>query len=382
MKLGCLVIGLLAMAFGARAEASACTAPANGASIALQGHPFAAIASADSCWVFVTLDMGKNRGAVAVLHNQDGAFNLDRTLALSGNLYGESLTHDGKVLAVADDENTVVLDVAGLERGDASAMLGMFHNGSSAGAIYTAISLDDKLLFVSDEDAKRISIFDLAQARADKFQNKASIGHIPTSLAPVGLALSPDGRWLYATSQIGPASPGLPNTCQSEDGRGRMHPQGLLLRVDVDKVISDPRSALVSALPAGCNPVRVAVSPSGKQIWVTARGDNTLLRFQADDWLAKSTQSTFDTYPIGVNPVGVAVRPDDKQVWVALSNRFGNKSEGQIAGLAYGAGTSSMKLMTAAASGFPREVSFLPDGRTLVATLFDAKLVEFIPTPD
>ncbi|MFC4527537.1 hypothetical protein ISN76_07805 [Dyella halodurans] len=382
MKLGCLVVGLLALVLGVRAEASTCVAPSNAASIALQGHPFAAVASADGCWVFVTLDMGRNRGAVAVLHNQDGAFNLDRSFDLSGNAYGASLTHDGKVLVVADADDTAVLDVAALEQGDASPLLGLFHNGSNAGAIYTAISLDDRLLFVSDEDARRISIFDLAQARADTFQNKTAIGHIPTAFAPVGLALSPDGRWLYATSEIGPASRGLPNTCQSEDGKGRMHPQGLLLRVDVDKVVSDPRAALVSALPAGCNPVRVAVSPSGKQIWVTARGGNALLRFQADDWLAKSTQSTFDSYAIGANPIGVVVRPDDKQVWVALSNRFGKRSDGQIAGLDYAAGASSMKLMTAAASGFPREVSFLPDGHTLVATLFDAKLVEFIPTPD
>jgi DNA-binding beta-propeller fold protein YncE len=382
MKVSFLVIGFMALIVGARAEAATCTAPTRGMTLAVEGRPFAAVASADSCWLFVSLDMGKDRGAVAVLHNQDGVFRVDHTVTLNDNVFGESLTHDGKVLVVAANENTAVLDVAGLERADGSPLLAILHNGPSAGAIYTAVSLDDKLLFVSDEGAKRISVFDLAQARSDNFQSKTSIGHIPTATSPVGLALSPDGRWLYATSQVGPASASFPATCQPENRNERMHPQGLLLRVEVSKVITDPKGSLVSALPAGCNPVRVAVSPSGKQVWVTARGDNTLLQFDTDEWLAGTQQSTFKSYPIGTSPVGVAVRPDDKQVWVALSNRFGKKSEGQVAGLAYGEDTSSMKLLTAAASGFPREVTFLPDGRTLVATLFDAKQVAFIPTPD
>jgi DNA-binding beta-propeller fold protein YncE len=163
-----------------------------------------------------------------------------------------------------------------------------------------------------------------------------------------------------------------------------MHAPGLLLRIDVAKAMTDPAHAGVAALPAGCNPVRVAVSPSGKQIWVTARGDNALLRFQADDWVVGTTQASYTNFPIGSNPVGVVVRPDGKQVWAALSNRFGKDKDnaGRLAGLAIGASDSSMKLMSAPAAGFPREVTFLPDGRTLIATLFDAKQVEFIPTPD
>ena len=159
-----------------------------------------------------------------------------------------------------------------------------------------------------------------------------------------------------------------------------MHPPGLLFRVDVAKAASEPRRAVLGAVAAGCNPVRVAVAPSGGQIWVSARGSDALLEFQADDLLAKSAQSGYASFAIGTSPVGVALRPDGKQVWVALSSRFGDAKAGRLAGLALTDGKPS-KLMQASASGFPREVAFLPDGHTLVATLYEDDKVELVPTP-
>jgi hypothetical protein len=66
---------------------------------------------------------------------------------------------------------------------------------------------------------------------------------------------------------------------------------------------------------------------------------------------------------------------------MTLSHRFGKKGLGQLAGVALRASASSVKLISAPASGFPREIAFLHDGRTLVATLFAARRVEFIPAP-
>jgi DNA-binding beta-propeller fold protein YncE len=101
-----------------------------------------------------------------------------------------------------------------------------------------------------------------------------------------------------------------------------------------------------------------------------------------DDWLAGSKRLVSRTFAIGTSPVGVAVRPDGKQVWVALSNRFGKDKAGELVGLADVTDESSTKLLSAPAAGFPREVAFLPDGKTVVATLFDANQIEVIPTPD
>lgn len=363
-------------------RAAACSAPAQAATVAVPGHPFAAVATPDGCWVFVSVDRGNARSALAVLRNQNGAFAFDHRFDLDSNSYGASLTRDGRILALAAGDQTLLLDAAALERGDAHPLLGRLRDGPNAGAIYTALGPDDRWLFVSDEQEQRISVFDLAKARADGFRERAPTGRIPTALAPVGLAVSPDGRWLYATSQVAPTGMGLHATCKPEEHELSPHPPGLLLRIDLGKVAADAAHAVVAALPAGCNPVRVAVSPSGRQLWVTARGDNALLRFQADDWLSGTQRSSYRVFSIGSSPVGVTVRPDDKQVWVALSNRFGSASGGKLAGLAYGADDAPLRLMSMPAAGFPREVGFLPDGRTLVATLFNSDEVAFVPTPD
>lgn len=362
-----------------RAAAQACAAPTSGANTSVPGHPFSALASPDDCWVFVSLSINRDHGAVAVLHNQDGQFTLDHVVALDGAAFGESLSHDGKVLAVVGGGEVAILDVGGLEHRALNPILGTFRDGESSGAIYAAISPDDRLLVVSDERANRISVFDLAQARSDGFASPKAIGRVPMAVAPVGLAFSPDGRWLYATSEKAPPRR-LAASCESERGNGRMHPEGLLFRIDVGLAVKDPRHAVVAAFPAGCNPVRVAVSPSGSLVWVTARGSDALLRFQTDDLLARHGAG-YAKFAIGTSPVGLAVRPDGKQVWVALSHRFGKRGLGRLAGVALQANASSMELMSAPASGFPREIAFLHDGRTLVATLFAAQRVEFIPTP-
>ena len=59
--------------------------------------------------------------------------------------------------------------------------------------------------------------------------------------------------------------------------------EGAILVVDVARATRDPAKAVVGAAPAGCNPVRLATSPSGEVAYVTARTDNALLAFDIDD---------------------------------------------------------------------------------------------------
>lgn len=377
MKFACFSIGILALLVASRSHATtSCPPPIQTLDVTVPGHPFSAVPDAEGCWLFVSASTGKEKGAVVVLHDKDGVFSVDHTVALKTDAYGEALSHDGQVLVVTGGSGTAVLDVKKLEAGDSQALLGILPAGSDDGAVYAAISPDDKLVFVADEYTSRISVFDLAKARANGFGKDALIGHIPVAAAPVGLAFSPDGQWLYATSQRGPAR--MKAICKPEQKEGQVHPQGLLFKIDVAKAASDPAHALVTAWPAGCNPVRVAMAPSGKQLWVTARGDNALLKVQLDD----AGRASIGDFPIGDSPVGIAVRPDGKQVWVAVSDRFGKHGSGQLAGLTPLDGSAQTKLLSVVAPGFPRELSFLPDGRTLVATLFDAKQVQFVVTPN
>lgn len=169
--------------------------------------------------------------------------------------------------------------------------------------------------------------------------------------------------------------------CKPELKQGRMHPQGLLMRIDAAKAATDPAHALSDAVPAGCNPVRVAVSPSGQQLWVTARGENALLRFQVDAWV-RGGHVNMDSFAIGPSPVGVAAHPDGRQVWVAVSSRFDPRQGGRLARLLHVNGESPMTVQSLPSAGFPREITFLPGGRTVIATLFAAGQVEWVPVAD
>ena len=362
--------------------ALACAPPAGGASIDVPGHPFAALPSTDDCWIFASLNTGQDKGVLGVLRNNDGQLVLDHLESLPGPAYGEAISPDGSLLAVAGDTSVDVFDVGRLERHESSARLATLQEGRGAGATYAAISHDGKLLFVSDEYAKRVNVYDLDKVRQG--ESSSLIGHVPAGLAPVGLATSPDGQWLYVTSQVGPKVDGG-KTCPAENEKQRPHPEGMLLRIRIATVATDPAHAIAGVLPVGCNPVRVAVSPSGKDLWVSARGDNTLLRLQPDDWTGNNTHLKIKAYPVGPNPIGVAVRGDDAQVWVAVSDRFEKKGRGVLVGLAYRAGDANdadPKLMQTGALEYPREVAFFHDNRTLAVTLFDANRVAIARTPD
>lgn len=361
-----------------------CELPASSATIEVPGHPFAAVSSPDDCWLFVSLSVGNEKGALGVLKNTGDGFAVDYVVPLAGPAFGESISPGGDILAVTEGATVEVFEVGKLVRHESHPVTVRLQEGRDAGAIYASMSPDGKLLFVSDEYAKRVSIFDLAKVREGPGDGSSLVGRIPAGIAPVGLATSPDGKWLYVTSEVGPPVPGG-KSCKPEGKDGRSHPEGLLLRVNVEMAVSDPAHAITGVLPVGCNPVRVAVSPSGKDLWVSARGDDSLLRLQPADWVADGAHLKLKVYPVGPNPIGIAVRGDDSQVWVAVSDRFGKRGRGVLAGLAYQPGDVSdheVKFMKTDNLEYPREVAFFHDNRTLAVTLFDANRVAIVRTPD
>lgn len=48
-------------------------------------------------------------------------------------------------------------------------------------------------------------------------------------------------------------------------------PEGAIIIVDVERAKTDPARSVVSRVPAACGPARIAMSPSGNRIYVTAR---------------------------------------------------------------------------------------------------------------
>ena len=135
---------------------------------------------------------------------------LVRSIPVPGEPLGETITPDGKYLLAADGNGAVVISVARAESGAASVVLGTLAapggsgNGQgalSASAIEVATSRDGRYAFVTLEYDQRAAVFNLAGALSRGFGSADYVGSIPLGQAAVGLAVSPDGRWLYATSE-------------------------------------------------------------------------------------------------------------------------------------------------------------------------------------
>ena len=364
----------------------------------LPGEPFQAVPTTDGCHIFVSLagpvEPGDPRrpprpnalpGGVALVDRSSGEPRLILVLALDGSPYGMVLTHDERTLIVASDDRVAFVDVPKLIAGSADAILGYLTDAPLAGRFYVNVTRDDRWVFVSDESERSISVIDLRQARASQFAASSVIGRIKTGRAPIALTFSPDDRLLYTTSQEAPATLGWSAVCRapgSDTSRFQnKYPQGVVTAIDVQRAITQPDNAVVGFAAAGCNPVRLAISPAGDKVYVTARTDNELLVFDTKALLSDSTHSRIGRIPVGSTPVGVTTLKSGQWIAVTNSNRFGASNAPPSVTFIDAteiAGGSAAVLGTLPTGAFPRELSVTRDQRTLLLTNFDSKTLAVI----
>jgi DNA-binding beta-propeller fold protein YncE len=177
-----------------------------------------------------------------------------RVVRISPAPAGIALTHDGKLLVAAAINSAVVLDVARMTAGAEDPILGTFSNqeGTCLQCIYINVTPDDKLLFVSDEGADVIIVIDLERARANGFKAAAITGSIPVGGSPIALTFSPDGKWLYSTSESGSPAWNWPRACKP--GGAPLTPEQVTAR----KVDMEARIAALEALQSGASEKGVA----------------------------------------------------------------------------------------------------------------------------
>lgn len=374
----------------AGAQDSACNAPAHDAIVQLdvRGRPFEPVISSDGCWIFVTLTQrdGVNGGGIAVVHRANGSLSVARTVSLQGSPTGAVLTHDGRLLIVADGGYLAFIDVAKLEAGDDSAVLGYMGNGAPIGFIYANVTADDRYLLASAERAQAVIVIDLDSARAGGFKDRGVVAKLDVGNAPIAVTLSPDDRFLYTTSEVALPGWNWPRICRPENPNGRPnapnHPPGAIIVFDLRRALRDPAHAPVSRVPAGCNPVRLALSPDGSVAYVSARGDNMLLAFDARRLAGDTATALMARAEVGVAPVGIAVIDSGARVIVTSSNRFGgNAGDHQpltVVDAALLRSGAHAVIGTIPAGAFPRELRLTADGRTLFATNFGSRTLEMI----
>ena len=348
--------------------------------------PFDVAVTADGRWSFVSFQPGgSGQGGLGVFADAGSAGpRLVRRIMVPAGGLGMTLTPDGRHLLVADGgSGAAVVSVPGAEHGSRNAVLGQLTGGTSArggsGAIEVAVSRDGRFAFVSLEGSDEIAVFNLQRALASHFHASGFVGDVPTRVAPVGLAVSPDGNWLYSTSEAKSYSE-LRNAFRSGQ-RSLTGAPGTLAVISIHKAETEPAHAVVSTLVAGCSPVRVVTSASGQTVWVTARASDMLLGFSASRLRGDPAHSLIARVAVGEAPVRLALVDGGQRVVVADSNRFGQPgARSSLAVVNVPAALAHRPPLAGylPAGGFPRQMALEPGGRVLLVTDFASQQLETV----
>ena len=375
-------------AFGrAPAEAASpgsCNAPADKpiTYLSLPGHPFGIAVSNDGCRIFVAVSRESN--GIAALRREGGKIKVERVVSLPNMPTEIVLTHDNKLLIVADGEGVTFLDAEGMWAGSHDAVVGTIRGRDGDATINVNVTSDDKFLFVSNERAASITVIDLQKARGEGFSGSAIVGRVPVGIAPIALVFSPDERLLYTTSEVVPRGLGWPAKCQPEGraARGAEYPQGAVFVVDVAKAERGAEESVVAIVPAGCSPVRLAISPGGEFLYVTARNSNSMLSFNTAALMTDADHALVGIVPVGAAPVPVTLADSGKRVLVGNSNRFaaarGEHQDVMVIDAARVKEGKAAVLGKIPAQGFPRKLVTSNDGRTIFLGNFASDSLEII----
>jgi DNA-binding beta-propeller fold protein YncE len=281
-------------------------------------------------------------------------------------------------------DSVLVLDTGRLISGEPEPVVAKINDGDQTGSIYVNVTADDKILFVSNEGAATISVIDFERVRTHGFDARAVIGRIPVGLAPIALTFSPDGRWLYTTSEEASPNWNWPATLKPEHAGPKQAntrvPAGAVVVVDVARARTDPAHSVIARVPAGSSPVRMAISPDGGRVYVTARGENALLVFDTAKLRSDPDHALLARETVGAAPVPVAVIQEGKTVVVGNSNRFDQSSKADTLTVLEAArlGHSPAVIGTILCGSFPREMCVSADGKTLCVTNFRSSTLEII----
>ena len=231
----------------------------------------------------------------------------------------------------------------------------------------------------------------------------------PGVVLPAEVAITPDGAYAWVTNAIGESVSVISTALNTvvavvpletptdasilrgiainpvPDAAGRIDAyvvnqvHGTVSVIDTALALTNPTNAVVSTvpLPAGATPLGVAVTPNGKQAWVTDPGTNSVLVI--DTALAVSNPAAAVVKVIGsspslnldlpgyvFHPVAVAITPDGTQAWVVggdcVSSGCGDGIEG-IDTTTYAEGLVSAGSATAPDAA----IAFTPNGVAYVA---------------
>ncbi len=321
------------------------------------GDPFGLQAAKDGAYLFVS-----TRTTLSVL-----VMNSRHTVARQYPYYvaapgesarGVAMTSDGRYLAVAVGNGINLQSVSAAEQGASTANvadLTVPNLPAVTDAAEVAVSPDDDYAFVTLQNSDQLAVFNLRKALAPGQPHAGVfVGTVTLGVQPAGMAVSPDGRWLYVTSIAARKATGPT--------------EGLVSVLSMSKLASDPASALVSQASAGCSPVRVVVSPDGRTVWVTARQSNELLGFSAARLRSDPKQALMVKVQVGQTPTGeILVEGGTKMIVADADLTSGLRTAHNLAVVDLTAALARKRALVGyiPSGAAPREFALQGDGRYL-----------------
>lgn len=316
------------------------------------GRPFATLETPDHRFVFVTLG-----ASIAVLRDGRVPVLLD-TIRVPGAANGLAITPDGRYLLAAGGQGAVVISVARAERDAADPVLGRLDSPRGDHAVSVLTSPDGRFAFVTLQDTTDLAVFSLARALSRGFGPSDFAGFVPLGVQPVGLAIAPDGKWLYATS--------------FQRSAGPMPSPGILSVISLAKAETRPARAVVATADAGCSPARIITD--GPTVWVTARDSDTLLGYSAARLRTDPARALEAEVRVGRAPIGLAFADGTRRIVVAdsdLNATPGQRAALSVVGVAAALARRPALLGTIPAGPLTRQVA-LADGGTIVLATSEA----------
>jgi serine/threonine protein kinase/DNA-binding beta-propeller fold protein YncE len=284
---------------------------------------------------------------------------------------GGALTRDGKYLLVANGTGIEVLSIANAEAGATSVLVGTLTVPDIQGnalAVEVVLSRQNKFVFVTLKSRDIMAVFNLHKAlTTNAFGSSSYVGSVHLGSSPVGMALSPNGKWLYVTSY----------STSDAVGTG----PGLLSVLDVAKAEINPATSVVAKTGAGCAPARVITSADGKMVWVTVRSSNALLAFSASLLRTDPKHALKAEVLVGQTPIGEILVKGGSTIVVADTDVLTTGPTAHNLAVVNVADALAGKpaLVGFIHSGLlPREFAIVPGGRYLIVADNGSKQVQVV----
>ena len=275
-------------------------------------------------------------------------------------LVGLAVSPNGRDLVAASGSGAAVLSLARMEQPHTppSSWLRGTLGSDGQNAIEAVVSPDDSTAFVTLEGSHKMGVFSLKRAERAGFGPSDIVGYVPLGQLPVGMAVSPNGHYLYVTSERASAT----------------DRNGTLTTIDLRRAEQDPAHSIISTVWAGCGPVRVVAA--GTSVYVTARESDQVLQFSASGLASHPTTALTAHVGVGSAPVGLALVDHDRLLVIADSNRFGLGATSNLAVVSTDGAASLSLLGYVKAGGFPRDMAVSGDGKDLVVSNYGSGQVE------